>query len=130
MMPVVSKNPMAPAVLPTADSWQWFTETDRSRVPAWRNEVTLRSVEKFLEYKSGAHIAHISPTSLMMVVALRAHLAVKDEASSAYERSKLSRGLSKETGRPRRAGPRLQGGFCRRWFPAISKAQRPRYAAR
>jgi hypothetical protein len=27
MMPVVSKNPMAPAVLPTADSWQWFTET-------------------------------------------------------------------------------------------------------
>src|SRR5580692_8857242 len=31
MIPVVSENPMGPAVLPTTDSWQWFTETARSR---------------------------------------------------------------------------------------------------
>ena len=31
-------------------SWQWFTETGKSRVPAWRNEVTLQSVELSTEY--------------------------------------------------------------------------------
>ena len=71
----------------TTDSWQWFTETARSRAPAWRNEVTLRSVEMFLEYEPGAHIAHISPTPLMMVVALGDHLTVADEALAAYERA-------------------------------------------
>lgn len=78
---------MGPAVLPTAESWQWFTETARTRAPAWRNEVTLRSVEMFLEYEPGAHIAHISPTPLMMVVALNDHLTVADEALAAYERA-------------------------------------------
>ena len=87
MIPVVSENPMGPAVLPTADSWQFFTETGRTRAPAWRNEVTLRSVEKFLEYEPGAHISHISPTPLMMVVALQDHLTVADEALAAYERA-------------------------------------------
>lgn len=87
MIPVVSENPMGPAVLPTADSWQFFTESGRTRAPAWRNEVTLRSVEKFLEYEPGAHIAHISPTPLMMVVALQDHLTVADEALAAYERA-------------------------------------------
>jgi len=87
MIPVVSESPMGPAVLPTTDSWQWFTETARSRAPACRNEVTLRSVEMFLEYEPGAHIAHISPTPLMMVVALGDHLTVADEALAAYERA-------------------------------------------
>lgn len=87
MIPVVSENPIGPAALPTADSWQWFTETGRSRAPSWRNEVTLRSIEMFLEYEPGAHIAHISPTPLMLVVALQDHLTVADEALAAYERA-------------------------------------------
>jgi dienelactone hydrolase len=37
MIPVVAENPLAPCVLPTADSWQWFSETGRTRAPAWRN---------------------------------------------------------------------------------------------
>ncbi len=87
MIPVVAEDPMGTAVLPTADSWQWFTETARTRAPSWRNEVTLRSVEMFLEYEPGAHIAHISPTPLMMVVALGDHLTVADQALAAYERA-------------------------------------------
>ena len=87
MIPVVSEDPIGPAVLPTADSWQWFIETACTRAPAWRNEVTLRSVEMFLEYEPGAHIAHISPTPLMMVVALGDHLTVADQALAAYERA-------------------------------------------
>jgi uncharacterized protein len=44
MIPVVAQDPLAPAALPTPDSWAWFTETGRTRAPSWRNEVTLRSV--------------------------------------------------------------------------------------
>ena len=87
MIPVVTGDPMGPAVLPTTDSFQWFTETARTRAPSWRNEVTLRSVEKFLEYEPGAYISHISPTPLMIVVALQDHLTVADETLAAYERA-------------------------------------------
>ena len=41
-----SKIPPARRRWASADSWQWFTETGRSRAPAWKNEVTLRSVER------------------------------------------------------------------------------------
>jgi fermentation-respiration switch protein FrsA (DUF1100 family) len=87
MIPVVAEDSTAAAALPTADSWAWFTETGRTRASSWRNEVTLRSVEMFTEYEPGAHIAHISPTPLLMVVALQDHLTVADEALAAYERA-------------------------------------------
>jgi fermentation-respiration switch protein FrsA (DUF1100 family) len=86
-VPVVSADPAGPAVLPTADSYAWFTETAKLRAPSWKNEVTLRSVELFMEYEPGTYIGFISPTPLLMVVALRDHLTVADQALSAYERA-------------------------------------------
>lgn len=87
MIPVVAESPTAPSALPTADSWKWFTETGRSRAPSWRNEVTLRSVELFTEYEPGAYVRFISPTPLLLVVALGDHLTVADEALAAYEQA-------------------------------------------
>jgi uncharacterized protein len=87
MIAVVSDDPAAPSALPTADSFEWFTETAAKRAPAWRNEVTLRSVEMFMEYEPGSYIAYISPTPLLMVVAAQDHLTVADEAIAAYERA-------------------------------------------
>jgi uncharacterized protein len=87
MIPVVSSDLAGVAVLPTPDSWQWFDETGRTRAPAWRNEVTLRSVELFLAYEPGAYIEYVSPTPLLLVVALGDHLTVADEALAAYERA-------------------------------------------
>jgi uncharacterized protein len=87
MIPVVSEDPAGPAALPTPDSWAWFTETGRSRAPSWRNEVTLRSIEMFMEYEPGGYVGFISPTPLMMVVALGDHLTVADQALAAYERA-------------------------------------------
>lgn len=87
MIPVVAADPMAPCALATPDSWQWFTETGKMRAPAWRNEVTLRSVEMFTEYEPGAYIEWISPTPLMLVVAAGDHLTVSDEALAAYNRA-------------------------------------------
>lgn len=87
MMPVVAANPLDPAALPTADSWEWFTATAKLRAPAWRNEVTLRTVEMLGEYEPGDYIARISPTPLLMIVAANDHLAVADEAFAAYSRA-------------------------------------------
>src|SRR3546814_3757059 len=86
-MPVVAKDPSTPAVLPTPDSWKWFTETSELRVPSWRNEVTLRSTEMFTEYEPGAYIRFVSPTPLLMIVALQDYLTVADKALAAYERA-------------------------------------------
>lgn len=87
MIAVVSDDPNIPCALPTPDSFQWFTETGKTRAPNWRNEVTLRSVEMFTEYEPDSYIEHISPTPLMMVVAAGDHLTVADEALAAFERA-------------------------------------------
>ena len=86
-LPVVSEDPLGPAALPTPDSYQWFTETGRTRAPAWRNEVTLRTVELLMEYEPGAYIERIAPTPLLMVVAAADHLTPADLALEAYNRA-------------------------------------------
>jgi fermentation-respiration switch protein FrsA (DUF1100 family) len=87
MLAVVDADPMAPSALPTADSWTWFTETAASRAPSWRNEVTLRTLEYGLGYEPGSYIGLISPTPLLLIVAVKDKLAVSDLAIAAYERA-------------------------------------------
>ena len=87
MIPVVAADPTAPSALPTSDSYTWFTETAASRAPSWRNEVTLRTLEYGLGYEPGSYIGLISPTPLLLIVALKDHLAVSDLAIAAYERA-------------------------------------------
>jgi uncharacterized protein len=94
MVPVVDADPMATSALPTPDSWAWFSETARTRAPAWRNEVTLRSVEMFWEYEPGAWIQWVSPTPLLMVVAEGDHLTVSDLAIEAFEAAREPKRLA------------------------------------
>jgi fermentation-respiration switch protein FrsA (DUF1100 family) len=77
-----------PCAMPTPDSYEWFTSTGSSRAPAWRNEVTLRSVEMFWEYEPGAYLPYVSPTPLLLVVAAGDHLTVSDVAIDAFERAR------------------------------------------
>ncbi|MGZ3620512.1 MAG: acetylxylan esterase, partial [Candidatus Binataceae bacterium] len=84
MIAVVAADPQAPSALPTPDSYQWFTDTSRERAKSWRNEVTLRTLEMLMEYEPGSYIAKISPTPLMMVVAVGDTLAAADMAIAAY----------------------------------------------
>jgi fermentation-respiration switch protein FrsA (DUF1100 family) len=88
MLPVVAEDPLAPSALPTPDSWQWFTETGRTRAPSWRNEVTLRTIEMLMEYEPEAYIDRVSPTPLLMVVAAGDVLTPTDLALAAYERAR------------------------------------------
>lgn len=84
-LPVVDQAPDAPSALPTPDSWQWFTETHAARAPSWRNEITLRSVEMLTEYEPAIYLPFVSPTPLLMIVALDDHLTVADLALEAFE---------------------------------------------
>jgi fermentation-respiration switch protein FrsA (DUF1100 family) len=88
MVPVVDPDPMAVSALPTPDSWEWFSETGRTRAPAWKNEVTLRTVEMLMEYEPGVYLERISPTPLLMVVAAGDHLTPTDLALGAYQRAR------------------------------------------
>ena len=87
MVPVVDKDPLAPSALPTPDSWEWFSQTGSLRAPAWRNEVTLRSVEMFTEYEPGTYLPYISPTPLLMLVAEGDHLVPSELAIAAFDRA-------------------------------------------
>jgi fermentation-respiration switch protein FrsA (DUF1100 family) len=88
MVPVVDPDPLAVSALPTPDSWEWFSETGKARAPAWKNEVTLRTVEMLMEYEPGAYLERISPTPLLMVVAALDHLTPTDLALEAYQRAR------------------------------------------
>ncbi|HWG13810.1 MAG TPA: alpha/beta hydrolase [Streptosporangiaceae bacterium] len=88
MVPVVAENPLDPAALPTPDSWQWFTETGRTRAPNWKNEVTLRTVEMLGEYNPGDYIAQISPTPLLLLPARNDVLTPSAFAIGAYEQAR------------------------------------------
>src|SRR5919202_1036326 len=94
MVAVVDPDPSAPSALPTPDSWEWFSQTGETRAPAWRNEVTLRSVEMFWEYEPGAYLPYISPTPLLIVVAQGDHLTVSDLAIEAIESAREPKRLA------------------------------------
>lgn len=84
-LPVVHENPLEQSALPTADSYAFFTQAQEERAPAWRNEVTLRTLEMFRGYEPGSFMPLIAPTPLLMVVAPLDRLAPGEWATAAYE---------------------------------------------
>ncbi|QPG49305.1 alpha/beta hydrolase [Saccharolobus solfataricus] len=73
--------------LPTADAYEWFTETGKKRAPTWKNEVTLRSVEYLSMYEPINFIRSVSPKPIMLIVAQNDVLTSTDLALEAYERA-------------------------------------------
>jgi fermentation-respiration switch protein FrsA (DUF1100 family) len=87
LMPVVDADPHAPSVLPTADSWEFFSKAAQDRAPSWRNEVTVSSLERLGEYEPGDGIHRISPTPLLMIVSADDVCAPAAFALRAYQRA-------------------------------------------
>jgi len=91
-LPVVS-NDGSPCALPTADSYEFMVNVAGRATDTWINEVTLRSVEMFMEYDPGAYISLISPTPLLMLVQREDHLTIADLALAAYEEARQPKKL-------------------------------------
>ena len=84
MMPVVAPDD-GPAALPGDESWQWF-QSYASRAATWRNEITLRSLERLLEYAPLRWIDRIAPTPLLMIAAERDFIPI-DLTREAFARA-------------------------------------------
>ncbi len=69
MIPVVD-NSGGFAAMATPDADEWFDRFARS-APTWKNEVTLQSLERLLEYAPGRFIDRIAPTPLLLIAAER-----------------------------------------------------------
>lgn len=85
-MKVVDEDPLKPSALPTPDSYQFFHGWEVKS--NWKNEVTLKSLEALRGYVPSTHIAHISPTPLLMTVADNDVITPADIALEAYSRAR------------------------------------------
>lgn len=88
MLPVVSPDPTAQAVMPSTDAYEWFTKSSAERAPNWKNEVTARSLELVTEYEPGSYISRIAPTPLLMIVAADDVVAPFQLALDAYQEAR------------------------------------------
>ena len=86
MIPVISDDPAIPCVLAGSEGYRFFAESQKM-APQWQNTVTLRSVELARENEPGIHIARISPTPFLMIVAREDTLTETDLCLEAYQRA-------------------------------------------
>jgi fermentation-respiration switch protein FrsA (DUF1100 family) len=82
---VVSADPGVSAAYRSADAVAFYTQP----LPegAWTNEMTVRSSRAARMYEPGTFVARVSPTPLLMVVALSDTVTVTDLALAGYERA-------------------------------------------
>ncbi len=86
-LPVIAEEATAPCALPGRECWDFF-DASLARAPAYRNEVTLRSLEMAREYEPGTWVHRISPTPLLLIVAEHDSLTPTDLALEAFERAR------------------------------------------
>ncbi len=86
-MPVTDKDPMAVSALPTADTYDYFFGENGviKHDPGFANIITVRTMEYCYGYEPGWYLPRVSPTPLLMVVALGDHLTSSDLALAAFE---------------------------------------------
>jgi fermentation-respiration switch protein FrsA (DUF1100 family) len=82
---VVDANPAAPASYRSREAIDFYLQP----LPhgAWENKVTMRSTRAARMYEPGIWAGRVSPTPLLMVVALNDTITVTDLALTAYERA-------------------------------------------
>jgi len=85
-IPATSADPATPCAMAGADCHAFFVAT-QDFAPTWRNEVTLRSLELARDNEPGSHVARISPTPLLMIVAEQDVLTATALCLEAYQRA-------------------------------------------
>ena len=82
---IVSDDPSKPAAYRARDAIDFYLQD----IPAgiWENSVTVRSTRAARMYEPGNWLPRVSPTPILMVVALGDAITVTDLALAAYERA-------------------------------------------
>lgn len=82
---IVSDDPAVPASYRTQEAIDFYLQPLPEGI--WTNEATVRSGRASRMYEPGAWVPRVSPTPLLMVVALSDTVTVTDLALAAYERA-------------------------------------------
>jgi uncharacterized protein len=82
---VVASDPAVPASYRAAEAIAFYSQPAPEGV--WQNIVTVRSTRAARMYEPGAWVSRVSPTPLMMIVALADTITITDLALAAYERA-------------------------------------------
>ncbi|MFI5610881.1 alpha/beta hydrolase [Amycolatopsis sp. NPDC051903] len=82
---IVSADPAVPASYRAPDAVEFYLQDIPEGI--WDNQVTVRSTRAARMYEPGAWISRVSPTPLLLVVALGDTITVTDLALAAYERA-------------------------------------------
>jgi fermentation-respiration switch protein FrsA (DUF1100 family) len=83
---VVSVDPGAPAAYRTKDASDFYLQPLGDEA-AWENTVTMQSTRLARMYEPGAWFSRVSPTPLLMIVAMQDTITVTDLALAAYEQA-------------------------------------------
>jgi len=79
-------DPGAPAAYRTTDASDFYLQPLGDDA-AWENTVTMQSTRLARMYEPGAWISRVSPTPLLMIVAMQDTITVTDLALAAYEQA-------------------------------------------
>jgi uncharacterized protein len=82
---VVSEDPTVPASYRSKDAIDFYLQPTLPGI--WENSVTIRSTRAARMYEPGIWVPRVSPTPLLMVVALSDTITVTDLALAAYQRA-------------------------------------------
>jgi fermentation-respiration switch protein FrsA (DUF1100 family) len=82
---IVSLDPTIPAAYRTQEAADFYLQPAAQSV--WENSVTLRSTRAARMYEPGIWVGRVSPTPLLLVVALNDTITMTDLALEAYERA-------------------------------------------
>jgi uncharacterized protein len=82
---IVGEDPAVPASYRARDAIDFYLQPLADA--AWENTVTVRSNRAARMYEPGVWVGRVSPTPLLMVVALNDTITVTDLALAAYERA-------------------------------------------
>ncbi|KAG5918546.1 hypothetical protein E4U42_006816 [Claviceps africana] len=86
VIPVVDRNVFSQCALPTPDSYEYFSKWGEKS--AWKNEVTVKSIEALRAFNPSSFIHHISPTPLLMTVGSHDAVTPAELALEAYSRAR------------------------------------------
>jgi fermentation-respiration switch protein FrsA (DUF1100 family) len=115
---VVSDDPAEFCAMAGAAAYEYFMEQQRI-APNWKNHMTLRSLDLYRCVENSVFTPWISPTPLLMVVALNDELASPDLALDAYAQAREPKRLVLLPGNhfsPYTAEFSLTGNEARDWF--------------
>lgn len=86
MIKMVSDDPAVPSVNPGQASYDYFMAQAKT-APSWKNELTLRSVDMLAGLENSVFTPYVSPTPLLMILALGDEYVSSELSLAAYERA-------------------------------------------